>query len=190
MVEESAEVYQLPKYITVDSAGNENILMVTSKAFAGYTSHSQKPEYISKLPAFGMPLPEFRNGTFRAFQAKGSSMEPTIWNGDWLIGQFVDDWNKSIKDGRIYIVVTHETIVVKRVLNRLASGRLVIQSDNEAFPTDFINQEDVVELWYLKAKISFQFQNTRYEVARKIAGLEADIELLKRHSGISDLNQE
>lgn len=168
-----------PLVVTVDNSGRENIPMVNSKAFAGYASNFQSVEYVKKLPVFGIPLPEFRNATFRAFQASGTSMEPTIWNGDWLIGQFVDNWPGNIRDGYIYIVVTDHTILVKRLLNRVSLGRLVIQSDNEAFPTDFLQVEEVKEIWYLKAKISFQFPNTRYEVARKIANLEADLEWLK-----------
>ena len=169
----------LPLVVTVDNHGKENILMVGSRAYAGYTSNITEPEYLRQLPAFGLPLPEFRNKTMRAFQAGGQSMEPSIYNGDWLIAQYVDDWPRNIKDGYIYIIVTNETILVKRILNRLSQGKLIIQSDNESYPTDYIHPEDVKELWYLKAKISFQFPNTRFEVLKEISNLKADIELLK-----------
>lgn len=174
----------LPLVVTVDNTGRENILMVNSKAYAGYTTNVQEKEYLRKLPAFGMPLPEFRNGTYRCFQASGQSMEPTIWNGDWLIGEYLDDWPSRLRDGYIYIIVTQDTLLVKRILNRLHQGKLIIQSDNEAYPTQVLEPEEVQEVWYLKAKLSFQFPNTRFEVLKEISNLKADVELLRREIGL------
>ena len=172
--------FKMPTVLTVDQSGRENIVMVSSRAFAGYATNIQEPEFLKKFPAFSLPLPEFRNATFRAFQASGRSMDPTIKNGDWLIGEFTDNWPNNIKDGRIYIVVTNDSILVKRLLNRINEGKIVIQSDNMDFPTDILLPEEVQEIWYLKANISQQFPNARYEVASKISNLEADVEILKR----------
>jgi phage repressor protein C with HTH and peptisase S24 domain len=171
---------KMPSVITVDQSGRENIVMVASRAFAGYATNTQEPEYLTKFPAFSLPLPEFRNATFRAFQASGRSMDPTIKNGDWLIGEFTDNWPNNIKDGRIYIVVTKDSILVKRLLNRIQEGKIVIQSDNMDYPTDILYPDEIQEIWYLKANISQQFPNARYEVASKISNLEADVEILKR----------
>lgn len=191
VMNEPGEIYQKvktpePIVITVDNHGSENILMVNSRAFAGYTTSMQEPEYLKKLPAFGLPLPEFKNATLRAFQASGQSMEPTIWNGDWLIGQWVEDWPFNIKDGYIYIVVTNETILVKRLLNRISQDKVIIQSDNESFATDILRPEEIQQLWYVKGKLSLQLPNTKYDAVRRISALEADIEIMKRQLGISE----
>jgi phage repressor protein C with HTH and peptisase S24 domain len=170
-----------PLVVTVDSQGRENISLVSAKAFAGYASSLHEPTYLTTLPTFRLPFPEFLNATFRAFQVSGPSMEPTLYNGEWLIGQFVENWPQSIREGYIYIIVTTETVLVKRVLNRISvRNQVVIQSDNESFPTDFLEPEQIREMWYLKAKIGFQFPNPRYDIHRKIANLEADVETLRR----------
>lgn len=181
----AAQYNAVPLTITMDTSGRETILMVNSKAFAGYTTSSQEPEFLTELPSFGLGLPEFRNGTFRAFQASGSSMEGTLMNGDWVIGQYVDNWPSNITDGRVYIIVTKETILVKRLLNRLPDGKLIIISDNPAYGTDYVYAEDVRELWYAKAKFGFQFPNTRYDVLEEILNLKADVMLLQKEVGLA-----
>jgi hypothetical protein len=65
---------------------------------------------------------------------------------------------------------------VKRLLNRVQErSKIVIMSDNEAYATREIDVMDIKELWYVKAKLSFHFPNTRYNTLRKISNLEADL---------------
>jgi hypothetical protein len=108
-------------------------------------------------------------------------MAETLYPEDWVICSYVDlsmgrkSFN-SIKEGYIYVVVTEEAVLVKRLLNRVQErGKIVIMSDNEAYATREIDVLDIKELWYVKAKLSFHFPNTRYNTLRKISGLEADL---------------
>ncbi len=150
------KVYQ-PIAITVDAAGQDNILMVTTKAAAGYMQGCVEKEYLQNLPAFTIPSMEFRNGTFRAFQVNGQSMEPTLRTGDWLICEFTEKL-KDIKNGDMYVIVsdTRESVVVKRVDFVEEKGKLYLQSDNSLFPTYSIKVTDVKEVWKLKAHLNMQ----------------------------------
>jgi phage repressor protein C with HTH and peptisase S24 domain len=168
--------------ITLDrETGEENIAMVDTRAAAGYPQYFLEPEYLVDLPKFNLPGPQFRNSTFRCFQVIGDSMAETLYPEDWVICSYVDlsmgrkSFN-SIKEGYIYVVVTEEAVLVKRLLNRVQErGKIVIMSDNEAYATREIDVLDIKELWYVKAKLSFHFPNTRYNTLRKISGLEADL---------------
>jgi phage repressor protein C with HTH and peptisase S24 domain len=168
--------------ITLDrETQQENIAMVDTRAVAGYPQYFLEPEYFVDLPKFSLPGPQFRNATFRCFQVTGDSMTETLYPDDWVICQYFDlsqgarSFN-AIKEGYVYVVVTDEAVLVKRLLNRVQErGKVVIMSDNEAYATREIDAEDVKELWYVKAKLSFHFPNTRYNTLRKISSLEADL---------------
>jgi transcriptional regulator with XRE-family HTH domain len=164
----------MPLMITVDNAGDENIVLVNTKAQAGYPTHYLEPEYYRNLPSFKLPVARLRNGTFRAFEVSGPSMQPTFHQGAIVIGEFKENWHKGdIRDGYVYVVVTKEYVTVKRVLNRIAQGKLALMSDNEEFKTYQVPVEDVLQLWYVPGALLFQFPNPRYDERRKLAEIEA-----------------
>ena len=184
------EVRTQPLLVTVDSHGKENIVVVESRAAAGYVQHYMEPEFVRQLPAFSLPRPEFRNATFRCFEVTGSSMAKTFYSGELVIGSFVDNWPQNIKNGYVYVIVTPYAILIKRVLNRVMErGRIVLQSDNEEYETQEVDALDVLELWYVRASLRFKFPNTRFEVARKVGDLEADVSYLKKQVNRLLLNE-
>ena len=169
---------------TNDSKGNENIEVVNSKAAASYIDNMQEPEYLTTLPKISLPGNQFRGGTFRSFEVKGNSMEPTIQQGAWVIGQYVQDW-KTLKDDYIYIVVMSDAILIKRVLNRLdARQNIVLKSDNPDFENKIIDIEDIKELWLLKAELRFNFKNTGKDMYLQLQHVVADVEEIKGRIGM------
>lgn len=146
-----------PFAVTVDRDGNDNIVMVSTKAAAGYMQGCVEPEYIGNLPAFSIPSPEYRNGSFRAFQVSGQSMEPTLRTGDWLICELTES-PRSIRNGEMYVVVSDskESVVVKRVDYTEGGKKMYLQSDNRLYPTYSLSVEDVKEIWRVKANLSTQ----------------------------------
>ncbi|WP_223225155.1 S24 family peptidase [Sphingobacterium cavernae] len=149
----------LPKVITIGENDAELISLVPVKAAAGYLNGYGDPEYVETLPTIRMP--NLGNGTHRAFEIKGHSMSPTMHNSSISIGRWTESLN-DIRDGRIYIIVTKsEGIVVKRVLNRSNdSGKLILISDNHnkrEYPNIILDASDVIELWYQRANLAFEF---------------------------------
>ncbi|NDC41903.1 MAG: hypothetical protein EBZ77_10190 [Chitinophagia bacterium] len=165
-----------PAVITVNENNEENILFIPVKARAGYLTGFADPEYIASLPAYRMP--GLTNATYRMFEVEGPSMAPNIVSGDKVIGEAVDDLN-SIRDNRVYIVVTAFGIVVKRLLNRIKErGKIVLKSDTIAhrheFPTYEIDPADVRELWYCRLKLSSDFSEPA-EIYHRVSDLESDM---------------
>src|SRR6202008_3862673 len=78
----------VPRVVTVEPDGNENILYVPVKARAGYLLGYGDPEFIETLPSFR--LPGLNNATFRMFEVEGPSMAPNIMSGDRIIGEWVE----------------------------------------------------------------------------------------------------
>ena len=169
----------MPKVIVLkdEDVEEERIPLVPVMAQAGYLQGYDDPEYIKELPMYN--LPGMRNGTFRIFQVEGLSMYPTLQSGSYVVGQFVEDW-EHISDNRIYVVVSTEGVIVKRVLNRIEKyGSLYCKSDNRVFPHINVRLKDVKEIWECKMHLSFDFLDPVPEY-QKIADLEADVQFLKQ----------
>lgn len=174
----------IPRIITVDNKGNDNIVYVPVKARAGYLLGYGDTEFMETLPTFR--LPGLSNSTYRMFEVDGPSMAPNVLHGDKLIGEWVDELDK-IRDNRVYIVVHSGGVAVKRVINRLKErGKLYLKSDTIAhrheFPTLEIDPSDIKEVWYGRLKISSDFSEPA-EVYHRLADLEMDVMEMKRAMG-------
>lgn len=174
----------VPRIITVDGSGNDNIIYVPVKARAGYLLGYGDAEFMETLPTFR--LPGLSNATYRMFEVEGPSMAPNILHGDRLIGEWVDSLDK-IRDNRVYIIVHNGGVAVKRVINRLKErGKLYLKSDTIAhrheFPTIEVDPSDIKEVWYGRLKISSDFTEPA-EVYHRLADLEMDVMEMKRMMG-------
>ena len=167
----------MPKVVVVDDEDNDRIPLVSVKAQAGYLEGYEDCNYIEELPTYS--LPEMRNGTFRMFQVNGFSMYPTLQDGSYVIGEFVENW-EWLSDNRVCVVVTErDGVIVKRVINRAKErGFLYCKSDNRDYKHIKVMLEDVKEIWECKAHISFEFLDpiTNYQ---KIAELEVNVSELQ-----------
>ena len=190
MLRSAAENYPtysgIPKVISVNDNGEENVVFVPVQARAGYLNGYGDPEYIESLPSFHMPY--LANNSYRCFEVKGNSMLNTFVDGDLVFGIYVEQLN-DIKDGDAYIVVSKsEGVVLKRVFNKLNDNHtLVLKSDNQNgnHPSYAINVEDLEELWQVKMYASKQIPepldiNDRlFNIEQKIVDLEAILQFKK-----------
>ncbi|MCT8340537.1 helix-turn-helix domain-containing protein [Flavobacteriaceae bacterium TK19130] len=144
-----------PKIITLDSQGDETILLVNQKAAAGYPQNIQDTDWFESLPSFHMPLPQYRNATYRGFQVEGDSMLPNIRPNEWVLGKAVPSLAEA-SDSKIYIVVLHDSVLVKKLQKVPDTPEKVrlISLNPEYLPID-VKVRDIQELWQVNSKISF-----------------------------------
>lgn len=142
--------------IVTDNSGSERIVHVPYPAQAGYSGAVADEEFIESLPSYTLPDHIFQYGTFRSFDIEGDSMEPALTDGDMVICSFVEpyNWESSIKDDKVYVIVTNSNIVVKRVKNNLRKHRhLELISDNTEFVLYRLNIGEIREVWEVKKLI-------------------------------------
>ena len=167
----------MPKVVVVDDDDNDRIPLVSVKAQAGYLEGYDDSNYIEELPTYSVP--DMRNGTYRMFQVSGFSMYPTLQDGSYVIGKFVENW-EWLSDNRVCVVVTErDGVIVKRVTNRAREkGFLYCKSDNRDYKHIKVMLEDIKEIWECQAHISFEFLDpvTNYQ---KIAELEVNVSELQ-----------
>ena len=144
----------IPKVVTVDSSDKDNMVLVNAKAAAGYPQNIQDTSWYKQLPAFDLPLPEFRNATYRGFQVEGDSMLPNLQPGEWVLAKAVEGL-EDINPNKMYVVVLHDAVLVKKIEKLPGNSKMLLISLNEIYPPYEIESEQLQELWQVSSKITF-----------------------------------
>ncbi|WP_411030615.1 XRE family transcriptional regulator [Spongiimicrobium sp. 3-5] len=144
----------IPKVVTVDTSENENMVLVNAKAAAGYPQNIQDTSWYQQLPAFDLPLPEFRNATYRGFQVEGDSMLPNLKPGEWVLAKAVEDID-DISTNKMYVVVLQDAVLVKKLEKSPNTANIALISLNETYPPYEIERHAIQELWQVSSKITF-----------------------------------
>lgn len=143
-----------PKIISMDTSERENMIMVPIKASAGYASNVLDTDWYQDLPAFSIPLPQYKEGSFRAFQVRGDSMLPVLQPAEWVMGKAVESVRQA-NDNRIHVVVTADTVVVKKLRKSEILNQVNLISLNRDYPVIEQSIADIKELWEVNSKLSF-----------------------------------
>jgi hypothetical protein len=80
-----------------------------------------------------------------------------IQPGTVVFGEFTDNLS-SVKNGKVYVLVLKEGIVLKRVFNFLEEEeKLLLVSDNRQYAPYTVDAEDVSEIWKAHGFFSTKF---------------------------------
>lgn len=151
---ETSNTSVIPKVVTVDSADNENMVLVNAKAAAGYPQNIQDTSWYQQLPAFDLPIPEFRNATYRGFQVEGDSMLPNLKPGEWVLAKAVEHID-DVNQNKMYVVVLQDAVLVKKIEKRPNSNNITLVSINETYPPYDIKPFQIQEIWQVSSRITF-----------------------------------
>ncbi len=151
---ETSNTSVIPKVVTVDSSDKENMVLVNAKAAAGYPQNIQDTSWYQQLPAFDLPIPEFRNATYRGFQVEGDSMLPNLKPGEWVLAKSVEDID-HVSPNKIYVVVLQDAVLVKKIERLPNRNHITLVSLNESYPPYEIKPFQIQELWQVSSKITF-----------------------------------
>ena len=177
---ETSNTSVIPKVVTVDSSDNDNMVLVNAKAAAGYPQNIQDTSWYQQLPAFDLPIPEFRNATYRGFQVEGDSMLPNLKPGEWVLAKAIEHVDE-VSPNKIYVVVLEDAVLVKKIEKRPNSNNITLISLNESYPPYEIKPFQIQEIWQVNSKITFgvdattekgllrQLQESMDELKQKLA---------------------
>lgn len=141
--------------------GQKNITLVNVQAMAGNSLAAQQSDYDDaeqaniEVQRFSIPGLE---GDLTAVEISGDSMLPNITNGDIVICEQVESGPfGSIKDNSVYVVVTADSVVTKRVQNIKHDNQMVglrLISDNQIYPPYEVELNEVIALYRVKHRIT------------------------------------
>ncbi|MBF9222505.1 S24 family peptidase [Hymenobacter ruricola] len=169
-----------PAVVTLDMAGQEGIMLVPTPAQAGYQLSRDKPQVLTEMGLDLLALPQFSGKSHRAFEVEGSSMEPTLWTSDVVIARCVDDW-RFVKPRHVYVVVTDDTLMVKRIPKPIQNGDQEVEllSDNSYFSPYVIPRDSIWEIWEVRGILTTRVPANKEEAFERVAGL---LEVMARDS--------
>ncbi|PIB23797.1 DNA-binding protein [Maribacter sp. 4U21] len=156
---ETSNTSVIPKVVTVNAAENENMVLVNAKAAAGYPQNIADTSWYEQLPAFDLPIPEFRNATYRGFQVEGDSMLPNLHPGEWVLARAIEHID-YVSANKMYVVVLQDSVMVKKIEKRPNSNNITLVSLNETYPPYNIKPFQIQEIWEVSSKITFNVDAT------------------------------
>ncbi len=177
---ETSQTSVIPKVVTVDSMDQDNMVLVNAKAAAGYPQNIQDTSWYRQLPAFDLPIPEFRNATYRGFQVEGDSMLPNLRPGEWVLAKAVEHID-HVSLNKMYVVVLQDSVMVKKIEKRPNSNNITLVSLNETYPPYEIKPFQIQEIWEVSSKLTFNVDATTE--TGLLRQLQQSMEELKRQVG-------
>ncbi|UBM57779.1 LexA family transcriptional regulator [Marinilongibacter aquaticus] len=142
----------IPKTITVDREGKDNIVLVPAKASAGYGQNIGDSRYLEQFSAFRMPIPEFHHASFRGFQITGDSMVPLVYNNDWIFAKALNDYSEVRNEG-VYVIIQADSIRLKK-LRKPSEDVLELHSLNPDYPPVQVDRSSVLEVWEYHSRMA------------------------------------
>ncbi|WP_420399813.1 XRE family transcriptional regulator [Flagellimonas sp.] len=182
---ETSRTSVIPKVVTVNSEEQENMVLVNAKAAAGYPQNIADTSWYRQLPAFDMPIPEFRNATYRGFQVEGDSMLPNLRPNDWVLARAIEHID-HVSANKMYVVVLQDAVLVKKIERRPNSNNITLVSLNETYPPYEIKPFQIQEIWEVSSKLTFNLDATTE--TGLLRQLQQSMEELKRQVGQSRPN--
>lgn len=181
--------------VITDQKGDERIIHVPCPAQAGYGKSLHDPLFIQDLPSYQLPDPQFKSGTYRSFEIAGKSMEPTFRQCDIVIASFIESkfWVQAVKNNQIFIIVTAEEVLIKRLINHIKTDRIIeCASDNPEFDPYTIPVSDILEIWKVRMKLTPHFDNPNAgmntnDITRQLKAQQKLLENLQDHFSKSPL---
>lgn len=107
-----------------------------------------------------------QNHLVREYRVTGDSMEPNLRNGDII---FCTD--EGFREYHVHVVVTDYGTWIKRV-KRESRDYYVLMSDNVVHDTFTIPSSEINEIWFAKAKLSYDLSGNRDDLNSRFAKMD------------------
>lgn len=153
---------------------------IKAKVHAGFIKNS--PGDLGKVDFDWYKIPRY-NPTIdhRLFEVEGTSMVPTVYPGDIIICQVHHNLD-LILDGSIVLVVTRESLLLKRLRHTSQKNTFHFENDN---PDDeegiTFEKKDIIEIMMVRGKISNVLTpHHLMDPNGKLQSMEEAIEFLKK----------
>ena len=127
-----------------------------------------------------MPIPEFRNATYRGFQVEGDSMLPNLQQGEWVLAKAIEHID-HVSPNKMYVVVLQDSVMVKKIVKKSNANNITLVSLNETYPPYEIKPFLIQEVWEVSSKLTFNVDATTE--TGLLRQLQASMDELKKQVG-------
>lgn len=126
---------------------------IKTKVHAGFVKNS--PGDLSKVDREWYKMPRYNPSVdHKLFEVEGTSMTPTVFPGDIVICQAHHNID-LILDGSLVLVITKDSLLVKRLRQTQDSNTLTFTNDNPGDEQEVtFDKNDIIEIMMIRGKIS------------------------------------
>lgn len=156
--------------------------LVEIDKYAEYIVNRSNKDFIANLSYIELPIK--LKGTMRAFELNGSEMEyhqNGLHHGDILLCQLSPDFVASVEIGKVYVIVDHKGIIVRR-LDLHTQDKLVFISDDPNYKSLTLPIKKIAELWEVSGVFS-TYLNPPKMINEKIMLIENRLKKLEDQIG-------
>lgn len=165
---------RVSRIVKTDSIG-----FVRSGKFVEYIVNYHNKDFLNALPPIDLPL-TFK-GEVRAFEMYGAEMEYNqsgIHHGDILLCRKEDmSSEKLLKNGKIYVVVTKDQLIIRRLKDYDAKKMSMMSDDPNYNDVEVAVNDELLEVWKVKGVYS-TYLNPPKMVDEKVMRLENDMKTI------------
>jgi phage repressor protein C with HTH and peptisase S24 domain len=129
--------------------------LIPIKAQAGYVKAIDQQMYIETMEQFALPPGVNPHGANWAYwEIEGNSMEPVFKQGDIILTSQVHqmDW-ENLRNFYIYVVVTDDRVLFKRVYCKNQLEWVLISENEEQYPQQLLSVEYIKQVWVYRRTI-------------------------------------
>lgn len=175
------EKKEIINVIEINPEAKANILVADIKVSAGFGNIIQDHKALEKLPAISLPNAPL--GLNVAFQTGGDSMHPTVRHLDYVVGTLVQE-EQQIKSGHTFIIIDKEDgALYKRMYKEGDYYRIV--SDNPIYSEYKKSKHEVLGLFKVWCRFSYDFRNYHSQIRNDIEELKNRVEVLEKGNTMS-----
>lgn len=178
--------------VTTDYILKGDDLLIRISAEEGFAPYIQKKAHAGYVKNLSKNLEQECRDWYRIpgynptrghmlFEVEGESMVPTVFPGDVIITQKQDKWDQII-DGSLVLVVTTESLLVKRMRKGNEPDVFLFENDNlDEEEILAFSREEIKEIMMVRGKISSVLIPHRHMNSNeKIQSIEDSIDFLKK----------
>lgn len=151
----AAQPYMEQRREQKQEAAPLRVPLVGIKAQAGYVKGFEQVDYIDALEKYSLPPGVNPTGAMWSyFEVDGDSMEPSFYSGDILLASMLpqEDWT-DIKNFCVYVILTAEQLLVKRVYRKSPDMWVLISDNEEMYPQALLPVANVRQVWTFRRHI-------------------------------------
>ncbi|RYZ23948.1 MAG: LexA family transcriptional regulator [Chitinophagaceae bacterium] len=129
--------------------------LVGIKAQAGYVRGFEQTDYLDGLEKYSLPPGVNPTGAvWSYFEVDGESMEPVFFAGDLILASMLpqEDWD-DVKNFSVYVLLTSERLMVKRVFRKSPDEWVLISDNEEAYPQVVLPVSELKQVWTFRRHI-------------------------------------
>ena len=139
------------------NADSDFIPLVNAEAHAGYPDNRESVDFIGQLDRFKIPGIEIlsANNNYRIFEIEGDSMEPTLYDGDFVACRRREEGLSQLTRGQLAVVITTSGIICKRFyLSDKSEFDYIMDSDNPVYKPEILRKDEVLEVWMVHTRVT------------------------------------